>query len=65
HPRLTKAHTGEYLASKVADLLRHWGIDNKLLGFTSDNASNNDTLVAELATLIPTFRGSVHHVRCF
>ncbi|KAF5340737.1 hypothetical protein D9611_007370 [Ephemerocybe angulata] len=49
----------------VADLLRDWGIDKKLLGFTSNNASNNDTLVTELATLILTFRGSVHHVRCF
>ncbi|KAJ3519443.1 hypothetical protein NMY22_g13198 [Coprinellus aureogranulatus] len=62
--RLTKAHTGEYLASKLAECLQDFKIDDRVLGFTGDNASNNDTLVSELEVLLPAFRGDVHRVRC-
>ncbi|PPQ74939.1 hypothetical protein CVT26_011413 [Gymnopilus dilepis] len=37
----------------------------QIMGFTADNASNNDTLVAELAGLVPGFSGASHRVRCF
>jgi hypothetical protein len=37
----------------------------KVLTFTADNASNNNTLVDELADLILTFGGKEYHVRCF
>jgi len=37
----------------------------KVLTFTADNASNNNTLVDKLANLIPTFRGKEYHVHCF
>ena len=37
----------------------------KVMTFTADNASNNNTLVDELSVLIPTFGGAKYHVRCF
>jgi len=37
----------------------------KVLTFTADNASNNDTLVDELAVQIPSFGGSDYCVHCF
>ena len=81
--RATKAHTGAYLADRIAECLREFGIEKKVwtlvpnsvlkltccipkvLAFTADNASNNDTLVDELLTLIPSFGGSDYRVRCF
>ncbi len=38
---------------------------SKVLAFTADNASKNDTLVNELSVLIPPFGGSDYCVRCF
>jgi len=38
---------------------------SKVLTFTADNASNNDTLVDELSDLIPSFGGREYRVRCF
>lgn len=37
----------------------------EIMGFTADNASNNDTLVSELSILVPSFSGSEYRVRCF
>jgi len=43
----------------------HYLYSFKVLTFTADNASNNDTLVDELSNLIPTFGGKEYRVRCF
>jgi hypothetical protein len=43
------AHTGENLAELVGGVLKRYGIESRLLGFTSDSASNNGTLAAALA----------------
>lgn len=37
----------------------------KVLTFTADNASNNDTLVEELSDLLLSFGGKEYCVRCF
>ncbi|EAU88633.2 hypothetical protein CC1G_01006 [Coprinopsis cinerea okayama7 len=63
--KCTKAHTGVYLAGRIAECLKAYGIDRKVLGFVCDNASNNDTLVTELKRLVPTFCGSKYRIRCF
>ncbi|KAF8973358.1 hypothetical protein BDZ97DRAFT_1604847, partial [Flammula alnicola] len=63
--RATKAHTGVYLAARIATCLREHGIQDKVLAFTADNASNNDTLVKELGRLLPAFKGAKGRVRCF
>ncbi|KAF7371898.1 Zinc finger BED domain-containing protein 4 [Mycena venus] len=60
-----KAHTGIYLASCIAECLREYGIEKKILSIVGDNASNNDTMIDELADLIPTFPGKTTRVHCF
>ena len=43
------AHTGENLADLVGDVLKRYRIESRLLGFTSDSASNNGTLAMALS----------------
>ena len=43
------AHTGENLIDLVGDILKRYGIESLLLGFTSDSASNNGTLTMALS----------------
>ncbi|RDX40980.1 hypothetical protein OH76DRAFT_1300621, partial [Lentinus brumalis] len=35
------------------------------MNVTCDNASNNDTMVEHLGTLVPAFQGDFHRTRCF
>ncbi|THU85996.1 hypothetical protein K435DRAFT_560036, partial [Dendrothele bispora CBS 962.96] len=65
--RLTSSHTGEYLANKVFECLETYGVSLKILGNTTDNASNNNTYVSTLETLLPdeALVGTHTHVRCF
>ncbi|KAJ3511231.1 hypothetical protein NMY22_g15715 [Coprinellus aureogranulatus] len=63
--KLLKAHTGTYLAERLAECFHDWGIENKVMAFVGDNASNNDTLVRELKVLVPSFRGTEFQVCCF
>ena len=44
---------------------KYLNIGLQILGFTADNASNNNTLVDELADLLDGFQGSLTHVCCF
>ncbi|PIL29554.1 hypothetical protein GSI_08362 [Ganoderma sinense ZZ0214-1] len=60
--KLTKGHTGAYLAAKLMELLDEFGI---VLGVTCDNASNNAKMLKEMKKLNPEFRGSDACVRCF
>ncbi|KAF4617981.1 hypothetical protein D9613_012955 [Agrocybe pediades] len=55
--KATKAHAGVYLAARIAECLREYKIQDKIMGFTADNASNNDTLVQELSVILPSFPG--------
>ncbi|QRV99251.1 hAT family dimerization protein [Ceratobasidium sp. AG-Ba] len=61
---LTHAHKGEYLASRIEECLKRYGIARKILSICLNNASNNDTLVESLAQIIPFFRGPRSRVRC-
>jgi len=65
--RLTKSHTGEYLAEKVAESLKEYGLDLSILSITMDNASNNDGLLRELPHLLPSAAtvGTHYQIRCF
>jgi len=40
---LHESHTGEYLGEKVLELVEDLAIKERLIGFTADNASNNQT----------------------
>ncbi|QRV82979.1 AC transposase [Ceratobasidium sp. AG-Ba] len=61
---LTHAHTGEYLALRVAERFKRYGIDKKVLSICLDNAYSNNTLIDSLSALIPSFRGAKNRVRC-
>ncbi|KAI0697427.1 hypothetical protein C8T65DRAFT_582730, partial [Cerioporus squamosus] len=37
----------------------------QIMNITCDNASNNDTMIAEMGVLLPFFEGQYHRVRCF
>ncbi|QRW04488.1 AC transposase [Ceratobasidium sp. AG-Ba] len=54
----------DYLASRIAECLKRYGIDQKVLSICLDNASNNNTLVDSLSDRIPSFRGARNRVRC-
>lgn len=64
---MTKAHTGDYLALKVAESLREYGLIHSILGMTLDNASNNDRMLKELPHLLPATAtvGTDYQIRCF
>ncbi|KAJ3715829.1 hypothetical protein C8R42DRAFT_539948, partial [Lentinula raphanica] len=49
---LTKAHTGIYLAKKLADCLWDYNLEEKTLAIACDNASNNNKMLQELPTLL-------------
>jgi hypothetical protein len=40
-------------------------VDTQILSITCDNASNNDSMIAELAKLIDDFPGPANQTRCF
>ncbi|KAJ3487515.1 hypothetical protein NLJ89_g11705 [Agrocybe chaxingu] len=61
---LAKSHTGINLALAFVDILKDFGITDKVLAVTCDNATNNDRMIDELETLLPDF-SSVNHTRCF
>jgi hypothetical protein len=46
--RIHGAHTGENMGRIIRGILRKYGIEDRLLGFTSDSASNNNTLTKSL-----------------
>ncbi|OJT02144.1 Zinc finger BED domain-containing protein RICESLEEPER 1 [Trametes pubescens] len=63
--RLTSSHTGKYLAEKLIECLKEFGIEEKVLSVTCDNAENNTTMLKEMHVLVPKFRGTLVRVRCF
>ncbi|KAL7280274.1 hypothetical protein ACG7TL_005187 [Trametes sanguinea] len=59
------SHTGEALASAFQRVLQEFGIKRKVIGYTGDNAANNDTMVVELVALDNSFGGISGQARCF
>ncbi|GLB43472.1 putative protein dimerization activity [Lyophyllum shimeji] len=61
-----KSHTGLNLALAFAEILKDFGIENKILGVTCDNASNNDTMTdaMEDPELLLAFQ-AINRARCF
>ncbi|KAF8812192.1 hypothetical protein BYT27DRAFT_7036613, partial [Phlegmacium glaucopus] len=57
------------LAIAFANVLEEFGLSDKILSITCDNASNNDRMIIayhidELEDLLPGF-SKVNHTRCF
>ncbi|KAK7034395.1 hypothetical protein R3P38DRAFT_3185246 [Favolaschia claudopus] len=62
---LTDRHTGEYLASELAEVLNKYGLAAFLHFLMMDNAGNCNTTATCLVRHIPTFRGMLARGRCF
>ncbi|KNF02970.1 hypothetical protein PSTG_03919 [Puccinia striiformis f. sp. tritici PST-78] len=64
--RLSQRHTGEDLAKTVCLVVEKFGIQHKICGIVSDNASNNAVMVRELKKQKwDRFKGEGQWVRCF
>jgi hypothetical protein len=65
---LEGSHTGANMAEIVMDVLREYGIEEKLGYFVGDNARNNDTPVRHLAEAQveanPLYNASEYRLRC-
>ncbi|KIK32213.1 hypothetical protein CY34DRAFT_102009, partial [Suillus luteus UH-Slu-Lm8-n1] len=48
-----------------ADMLKEFGILEKMLSVTCDNTSNNNVMVDELEILVPECAGEASHTWCF
>ncbi|KAJ8474625.1 hypothetical protein ONZ51_g7088 [Trametes cubensis] len=62
---LAVSHTGVNLAAAFVQVLKDFGVEEKILGVTCDNALNNDTMVNALEVEVPSFRGQNARTRCF
>jgi hypothetical protein len=62
------SHTGENMASIIVEVLKRYGIEGQLLGFTSDSASNNGTLTkalkSELGQMSINWECEHNHICC-
>ncbi|KDR67829.1 hypothetical protein GALMADRAFT_146839 [Galerina marginata CBS 339.88] len=61
---VAKSHSGVNLASAFANVLKDFGISDKILSITCDNASNNDAMIEELAKSLEAFPGAANLVSC-
>ncbi|KAK7015919.1 hypothetical protein VNI00_018991 [Paramarasmius palmivorus] len=58
---LAKSHTGITLTQEFAKVLKAFGIGNKILCITGDNATNNDAMIDPLP-LLKTYPRQKHHL---
>ncbi|TKA73877.1 hypothetical protein B0A49_11860, partial [Cryomyces minteri] len=63
-PVITGQHTGGRVAEYVLGVLKEYEIEHRVLAFTLDNASNNDTCLEALAETLPHLSPSEHQMRC-
>jgi hypothetical protein len=61
--KLSRQHSGKELAKGVISVLRNFEVENKLGWIISDNASNNLSMITEIASILPNFR-TKNHIRC-
>ncbi|KIL55138.1 hypothetical protein M378DRAFT_18219, partial [Amanita muscaria Koide BX008] len=62
---VAESHTGRALAAAFAKIVEDFGIAEKVLSITCDNASANDRMIDELPTLLTEFSGETSRTRCF
>ncbi|KNF01236.1 hypothetical protein PSTG_05593 [Puccinia striiformis f. sp. tritici PST-78] len=62
----TECHTGVYLADTVRVIVEKFGLENKICGIVTDNASNNKKMIEDIRRFKwPRFKGVTHWVQCF
>jgi len=62
---LPGTHSGSVLRSTFESVLMDFCLENKTLGITLDNASNNYSFIEELSVGFGISFKSFHHIRCF
>ena len=62
---LPKKHTGFNLYEKLKEILKEFKLENKLLGVTLDNASNNDAMIDYADIDSDISFTNFAHIRCF
>ncbi|CAG8706133.1 8202_t:CDS:2, partial [Gigaspora rosea] len=65
---LEGAHSGKNIANKFIKMVEFYKIENKIIGITTDNASNNDTMIdnIEIWAIEQNLNFSdKNHFRCF
>ncbi|EEB92003.1 hypothetical protein MPER_09550, partial [Moniliophthora perniciosa FA553] len=60
-----ESHTGQNLAHVFHAIVQSYGIEDKVLGFTGDNATSNDTQTDHLDVNLLNFFNSPNRVRCY
>ncbi|KNF05305.1 hypothetical protein PSTG_01520 [Puccinia striiformis f. sp. tritici PST-78] len=64
--RLKESHTGVYLADTIRVIVKKFGVQHKICGIVTDNASNNQTMIEEIKKFKwARFKGDTQWVRCF
>jgi len=63
--KLSAQHTGENLYHKFKEILAEFGIQNKVLGITVDNASNNNAMMRAAESDVSNTFSTFAHIRCF
>ncbi|KNE89643.1 hypothetical protein PSTG_16909 [Puccinia striiformis f. sp. tritici PST-78] len=64
--RLKERYTGVYLAEIVRTIVEKFGVQNRICGIVTDNATNNQAMVDEMKKFKwPRFKGEAQWVRCF
>ncbi|KAF5374631.1 hypothetical protein D9615_008911 [Tricholomella constricta] len=58
------SHSGANLANAFAKILVDYGISEKILGLTCDNASANDKMIEVLSRILSHFPGAANRARC-
>ncbi|KAK9690066.1 hypothetical protein RND81_09G102300 [Saponaria officinalis] len=62
---LPPPHSGVAMSVKVTTLLKEWGIENRIMSMTLDNASANNSMVESLKPYLNLMaNGEYFHVRC-
>ncbi|KAF7763751.1 hypothetical protein Agabi119p4_8288 [Agaricus bisporus var. burnettii] len=62
---LAHRHSGVALAAEFLKVLNDFGITDKILAVTCDNATNNDVMVEKMGEGAVNFDGDTSRVRCF
>ncbi|OAV84798.1 hypothetical protein PTTG_31051, partial [Puccinia triticina 1-1 BBBD Race 1] len=64
--RLAQSHTGQYLADTVRAVVEKFGIQDKICGIVTDNASNNSAMVSAMKKFKwARFKGDEQWIRCY
>jgi hypothetical protein len=62
---VARSHSGTNLAEAFGAVMTEFGIENKMMSITCDNASANDAMIEELGYLLEDFGGQRARTRCF